>query len=88
MLRRGRRNQSDGGPAEPPATATGQISVLHSRTTGRVELHGAGDQRFRFGLADSESGSAATRPVSAILQRSPRFADRRPRCVYWYQNVS
>ena len=42
---------------------------------------------FSFGLADSESGSAATRPVSAILQRSPRFADRRPRCVYWYQNV-
>ena len=26
-------------------------------------LHGAGDHGFRFALADSESGSDATRPV-------------------------
>ena len=40
-----------------------------TRMTGRVELHGAGDQDFSFGLADSQSGSAATRPVSATLRR-------------------
>jgi hypothetical protein len=44
--------------------------VLQSRRTGRVELHGAGGQGFRFGPADSESGSAATRPVSATIRKS------------------
>ena len=34
------------------------------RTTGRVELHRAGNQGFRFGPADSQTGSAATRPAS------------------------
>jgi hypothetical protein len=39
------------------------------RTTRRVELHGAGESDFRFGLADSESSSAPTRPVSATIQK-------------------
>ena len=39
-------------------------------TTGRVELHGAGKQVFRFGLADGESGSAATGPAAATMQKS------------------
>ena len=41
--------------------------LLHSRATGRVELHGAGDQGVRFRLADSRSGSAATTPVSGTM---------------------
>jgi hypothetical protein len=41
---------------------------VHERP-GRVELRDAGDQEFRFGLADSQSGSAATRPVSATNQK-------------------
>jgi hypothetical protein len=43
-------------------------SLLLPRTTGRLELRGAGDQGFRFGPSDSQSGSAATRPVSATNQ--------------------
>jgi hypothetical protein len=42
---------------------------LPSPTTGRVEPHGAGDQGFCFGLADSERGRAAIRPVSATQRK-------------------
>ncbi|MGO9822567.1 MAG: IS110 family transposase [Solirubrobacteraceae bacterium] len=41
------------------------LDIEDSRTSGHVELRGAGDHRFCFGLADHRSGSATTRPVSA-----------------------
>jgi hypothetical protein len=41
---------------------------LASRTTGRVEHDPARDQDFRFDSPDTESGRAATRPVSATKQ--------------------
>jgi hypothetical protein len=39
--------------------------LLQSRSTGRVTTGPGPSVGFRFGLADGESGSAATRPVSA-----------------------
>jgi hypothetical protein len=44
------------------------------RITSHVELHGAGRSDFRFGLADSDSGSVATRPVPATLQKTEQPA--------------
>ena len=44
--------------------ALGASETPVPRTTGRVELHRAGNQGFRFGPADSQTGSAATRPAS------------------------
>jgi hypothetical protein len=49
------------------STARERTLTAVSRTTGRVEFHGAGDQGFRFGLADRESDSAATRRVSGTM---------------------
>ena len=50
----------------------GDRSLPQSRTTACVELRGAGKSDSRFGLADTESGSAATRPASATLQKQAR----------------
>jgi hypothetical protein len=42
--------------------------VLVPRRGGHVELGGAGDHGFCFGLADSQSGSAA---LTAAMESSP-----------------
>jgi hypothetical protein len=52
-------------------------ALLLPRTTGRVELHGAGNQGFRFGLADGESGSAATGPAAATKEQRVTANGRR-----------
>ena len=36
---------------------------------GRVELHSANNQGFRSGPSDSKSGSDATGPVPATMQK-------------------
>jgi hypothetical protein len=79
--------------ARPGREADRERLDLHPHeTTGRVEPCGAGDNGFRFRPADSESGSAATRCVSATEKpelrqpcgglvsdlRSIPFAARRP----------
>ncbi len=55
--------------ARRSAPHTQAARLLLARTTGRVELRGAGDHGFRFGSADSQSGSTATRRVSATLRQ-------------------
>jgi hypothetical protein len=45
-------------------------TLLQPRTSSYVERRGAGDQGFRFSLADSESGTAAIRPVSATKREA------------------
>src|ERR1700729_4095618 len=48
------------------ATLSGLRQLL-PRAIGRVELRAAGDQSYRSGQTDSESGSVAIRPVSATM---------------------
>jgi hypothetical protein len=61
------RGHDDAAMAEGRPPRPGRCRLPLSRTTGRAELRGAG---FRFGLADSQSGSAATRPPSATKGQS------------------
>ena len=77
--------KSRSNPATPTAPArdgAGHDAAAFSRTAGRLGRSWRRRSDCRFILADSENGSAATRPVSATEQHSGRGAPETARVRY------